>query len=162
VKYFSRTIPRLLTAEQLLDTICAVTEVSEKFAGTPAGTRAVQLPDSDLEHPFLKAFGKPARDLACECERETESSLGQALQLVNGATVQAKLSAEKNRLGRLLAKKTPDAEIVEELYLAALSRLPSAQERQKAIRYIQDVESRQGWEDVLWALFNTKEFLFRH
>src|SRR5205807_6442103 len=86
-KYFSHAVTKLLTAEQLLDGICAVTEVPEKFPGMPAGTRAVQLPDGAPDHPFLKTFGQPARELPCECEREGDSNLQQALQLINGATV---------------------------------------------------------------------------
>src|SRR5262249_7146671 len=74
-KYFSHAVTKLLTAEQLLDAICATTEVPEKFAGLPLGTRAVQLPDGEVNHPFLKTFGQPARELACECEREGDSNL---------------------------------------------------------------------------------------
>src|SRR5207248_7739413 len=64
-KYFSHAVTKLLTAEQLLDAICTTTEIAEKFAGMPAGTRAVQLPDGEVNHPFLKTFGQPARELAC-------------------------------------------------------------------------------------------------
>src|SRR5205085_11575332 len=86
-RYFSHATTKLLTAEQLLDALCDVTGVPEKFAGLPAGTRAVQLPDGEVNHPFLKAFGQPARELACKCERESDGNLGQALQLINGPTV---------------------------------------------------------------------------
>src|SRR5205814_8503648 len=103
-RYFTRAVTKRLAAGPLLDAICAATEVPEKFAGMPAGTRAVQLPDGDANHPFLKTFGQPARELACECERESDSNLAQALQLINGPTVNGKLRDEKNRLGRLLGK----------------------------------------------------------
>ena len=86
-KYFARLRPRLLSAEQLLDAVCDVTGVPEQFAGMPLGTRAIQLPDGDGQHPFLKAFGQPARELPCECERDGESNLAQALQLVSGPTL---------------------------------------------------------------------------
>src|SRR5215213_3176662 len=100
----------MLPAEQLLDAICQATEMPEKFAGMPAGTRAVQLPDGDANPPFLKTFGQPARELACECERESDSNLAQALQLINGATVNDKLKAPTNRIGKLLTKKLSDKE----------------------------------------------------
>jgi hypothetical protein len=162
-KYFSHAVTKLLTAEQLLDAICSTTEVPEKFAGMPAGTRAVQLPDGEVNHPFLKTFGQPARELACECEREGDSNLAQALQLINGPTVNEKLRNPTNRIGRLLGKKMSDEEMLNELYLATLSRLPTAEDRQIALGHINKAaDKRKGWEDVHWALLNAKEFLFRH
>jgi hypothetical protein len=162
-KYFSHAVTKLLTAEQLLDAICAVTESPEKFNGMPLGTRAVQLPDGDGNHPFLKTFGQPARELACECEREGDSNLAQALQLINGPTLNDKLRSPKSRLSRLLAAKTPDAEILNELYLATLSRLPSSEDSRAALDHVfKSEDKRKAWEDVQWALLNAKEFLFRH
>jgi hypothetical protein len=168
-KYFSHAVTKLLSAEQLLDAICAVNEVPEKFAGLPQGTRAVQLPDGDVNHPFLKTFGQPARELACECERESDSNLAQALQLINGPTVNEKLRNPNNRVGRLLAKKTadgkplPEAEVLNELYLATLSRLPAEGEVKASLEHVaKGADKRKAWEDVQWALINSKEFLFRH
>src|SRR6185369_9716656 len=86
-KYFSHATTRLLAAEQLLDAICQVTGVSEKFAGLPSGTRATQLPSPDVDSDFLKVFGQPARETACQCERSTDSNLSQALQMINGPLV---------------------------------------------------------------------------
>jgi hypothetical protein len=152
-----------LSAEQLLDSLCAVTEVPEKYAGMPVGTRAVQLPDGEVNHPFLKTFGQPARELACECEREGDSNLAQALQLTNGPTVNEKLRNPKNRLGRLLEKKLSDEEMLNELYLASLSRSPLDGEIKVAMKHLADnPDKRKGWEDIQWALINHKEFLFRH
>jgi len=162
-KYFSHAVTKLLPAEVLLDAICTTTEVFEKFAGLPAGTRAVQLPDGEVNHPFLKTFGQPARELACECERESDSNLAQALQLINGPTVNDKLRSPTNRVGKLLAKKSPDKEILNELYLATLSRLPNSGEVEAALAHIaKNANKRGAWEDVHWALLNSKEFLFRH
>jgi hypothetical protein len=162
-RYFSHALTRLLTAEQMLDALCYVTEVPEKFPGAPAGTRAVQLPDSDGTHPLMKTFGQPARELPCECEREGESSLGQAMQLINGGTVHQKLTERKNRIGRLLEQKVPDAELLAELYLVTLSRPPRAPEAKAALEYVAKAsDRRQAWEDVQWALLNSKEFMFRY
>ena len=162
-KYFSHAVTKLLTAEQLLDSICDVTAVPEKFAGLPAGTRAVQLPDGEVNHPFLKTFGQPARELACECERESDGNLAQALQLINGPTVNEKIRNPNNRLGALLTAKKTDDEVLTELYYAALSRPPLHEEKKLALAHVaKAADKRKAWEDVLWALINTREFLFRH
>src|SRR5207237_147733 len=135
-KYFSHAVTKLLTAEQLLDALCTVTEVPEKFAGLPMGTRAVQLPDGEVNHPFLKTFGQPARELACECEREGDSNLAQALQLINGPTINDKVRNPNNRLGKLLAKKAPEAEILGSLYMATLSRPPADGEIEASLEHV--------------------------
>jgi hypothetical protein len=162
-KYFSHAVAKLYSAEQLLDAICAATAVPEKFAGLPLGTRAVQLPDGEVNHLFLKTFGQPARELACECEREGDSNLAQALQLINGPTIHEKLRAPNNRIGQLLAAKKPDAEILAELYLATLSRFPTEAEATVVLEHVaKAADKRKAWEDVQWVLINSKEFLFRH
>lgn len=162
-KYFSHAVTKLLTAEQLLDALCDVTAVPEKFAGLPMGTRAIQLPDGEVNHPFLKTFGQPARELACECERESDSNLAQALQLINGPTINEKIRNPNNRLGKLLTDKKSDKEILDTLYMVTLSRQPSDAERAPALAHVtKHTDKRRAWEDVMWALLNTREFLFRH
>jgi hypothetical protein len=162
-KYFSHATTKLLTAEQLLDAICFTTEVPEKFTGMPLGTRAVQLPDGDANHPFLKTFGQPARELACECEREGDSNLAQALQLINGPTVNDKLRNSNNRIGKLMAKNLTDPEMVSDLYLATVSRPPTDKEMRIILKHVAGAaDKRKAWEDVHWTVINTKEFLFRH
>jgi hypothetical protein len=162
-KYFSRAVTKLHTAEQLFDALCQVTEVPERFPGLPLGTRAVQLPDGEVNHPFLKTFGQPARELACECEREGDSNLAQALQLINGPAVNDRLRNANNRIGKLLARKMTDRQMLDDLYLTTLSRLPAEEEVQAALEHVQAaVNKRLAWEDVQWALINAKEFLFRH
>jgi hypothetical protein len=162
-KYFSHAVTKLLTAEQLLDAICDFTAMPEKFAGLPMGTRATQLPDGEVNHPFLKAFGQPARELACECERESDGNLAQALQLINGPTVNEKVRNANNRLGKLLAAKVTDEEILTELFQAALARPPFDDEKKISLGHIaKGMDKRKAWEDVVWALINTREFLFRH
>lgn len=163
-RYFSHTQVRLHSAEVLLDALSSASDVPEVFPGMKAGTRATQLPDGDVyKHPFLKAFGQPARETVCECERNGDTSLGHALHLVNGPTLKTKLAEPDNRIGRLLAAGRSDEQIVRQLYLATLSRPPSAEERAATLALIRDEpDRRKAWEDVLWALINTKEFLFRH
>ncbi len=162
-KYFSHDVTNLLTAEQILDALSDFTGVPEKFAGLPAGTRAVQLPDGEVNHPFLKTFGQPARELACECERESDGNLAQALQLINGPTVNEKVKSPANRLGALLAAKKPDREMLDELYMVAMARKADADEAKAALAHVtKSADKRKAWEDVLWAILNTREFLFRH
>jgi hypothetical protein len=162
-KYFSHAVTKLLSAEQLLDAICDFTAVPEKFAGLPLGTRAVQLPDGEVNHPFLKAFGQPARELACECERESDGNLAQALQLINGPTVNEKVRNPNNRLAKLLAAKKSEDEILNELFYAALARAPFEDEKKIALGHVKKgSDKRKAWEDVVWAVINTREFLFRH
>ncbi len=175
-KYFSHALVRRkrLTAELLLDAICAATGAPEEFTGFPPGTRAVQLPDGQViftggryaswdRHPFLKAFGQPAREAACECEREGDVNLARALEMKNGEFVLAKLRAPDGRIGRLLAGKVPDADIATELFLATLSRPPLADEVRAALEHVASAsDKRAAWEDIHWALLNTNEFLFRH
>jgi hypothetical protein len=162
-KYFSHAVTKLLTAEQLFDALCQVTEVPEKFAGMPLGTRSVQLPDGEVNHPFLKTFGQPARELACECEREGDSNLAQALQLINGPAVNDRLRNANNRIGKLLAAKKTDKEVVADLFLTTLSRLPTVTEESAMLGHVSAAaDRRRALEDVHWALINAKEFLFRH
>jgi hypothetical protein len=162
-KYFSKAVTRLHTAEQLFDAPCYVTDVPEKFTGMPLGTRAVQLPDGEVNHPFLKTFGQPARELNCECEREGDSNLAQALQLINGPAVNDRLRNPGNRIGKVLAKKLSDRDTLNELYLVTLSRLPVEMEVNACLDHVMRAEDRRkAWEDVQWALINSKEFLFRH
>lgn len=162
-KYFSHAKTRLLSAEQLLDAICKVTSVPEKFAGLPAGTRATQLPSPDIDHNFLKVFGQPAREMACQCERSSDSNLSQALQMINGPLVHGKLIDANNRIRALATAGKNDDEIIGELYLSALCRTPSQAESEAAKRHISAQPDRLlALEDVCWAILNSKEFLFQH
>jgi hypothetical protein len=166
---FSHALGRPLQAEQLLDAIAAVTEVPLKFNGYPQGLRAGQLPGvrgagkqpSDSER-FLQAFGKPDRLLSCECERSTDTTLGQAFQLITGELINRSLAAKDNRLGRLLAEGKSDETIVEDCFLAALCRRPTSHERDTAGAMLRKAKDRRtGLEDLLWGLLNAKEFLLR-
>jgi len=98
---------------QLLDAICQVTSVSEKFAGPPVATRATQLPSPDVDSDFLKVFGQPARETACACERSTDSNLSQALQMINGPLVHAKVRDEKNRRPLAVGRAIMEALVAE-------------------------------------------------
>jgi hypothetical protein len=163
-RYFAHASVRLLSAEELLDAISQVTEVPEVLFHLPAGTRAAQLPDGEFYHPFLRIFGPPVRSLACECERSADSTLEQALQLVGGRAIHAKITAPDNRIGRLLKAGCDDRAIVDDLFLAALGREPCSEERRLSLgRFSKPgANRRQVVEDLLWSLFNHPEFLFQH
>lgn len=161
--YFSHATTRMLTAEQLLDSICAVTGQSEEFAGMPGGTKAVELVDPPEGHKFLQVFGQPQRELPCECERSTDSNLSQALQLINGPTVHNKLRSASGSVHQWIAQGKTDAEIIDLLYLTALSRPALPEEQQTAQNHIKSNEDRtRAVEDIAWAVINSKEFLFQH
>ena len=161
-KHFASAQVRLIAAEPLFDAIGRVTEVSERFSGVPAGTLATQMP-TPPRMEFLEAFGQPKRETACQCERGAEPSLAQALQLLNGPAVQGRLSDDKNRPHRLIREGKADREVVEELYLAALCRAPTESESTRAVAYVDAHPERdKAFEDVLWAILNSKEFIFQH
>jgi hypothetical protein len=161
--YFSHAQTKLLSAEVLLDAISAVTGTTTTFNGLPKGARATQIPDGTMDNPFLKTFGRPARELACECERESESNLSQALQLIGGATVNGKLRDEGGRMAALAKSGKSHEQITRELYMTALCRDPNPAELAAAVKHLSSSKDlRQGVEDLGWVLINSKEFLFRH
>ncbi|MEX0711741.1 MAG: DUF1553 domain-containing protein, partial [Pirellulales bacterium] len=162
-RYFSHYRPRLLGAEQLLDAIGQATGDREKFAGFPAGLRATELPDGEFNHRFLSTFGRPARALACACERDGDSNLGQALELVGGRVVDSKVRSAQGRIARLFSAGADDSALVEECFLASLSRFPTAEELAALTGQLSSSADRRATaEDILWALVNHPEFLFQH
>ena len=168
------------TAEVLLDAIDRVTGTESKFEGLPAGTRAVQLPDNSFNAAsyFLTVFGRPDSASACECERSQEPSLAQSLHLLNARDIQDKVAAPGGRAARLAADKArSDEEKIREIYLLAYCREPDQSELATAKSYVERAAGRddgkagkakaaeakkQAYEDVIWALLNTKEFSFNH
>jgi hypothetical protein len=163
-KYYSHARIRLLQSEQLLDAICQATEVPERYPDFPLGTPAVALADGEYKHPFLEAFGRPVRASACECERDAQTNLSQALQLVSGPVVQGKVHSDAGRAARLAASERSTDEVLDELFLAALCRAPSEEERRVLGQRLSETGSarRAAIEDVLWLLLNHPEFLFQH
>src|SRR5262249_10272843 len=122
--FFTRYMVRRMPAEVLLDAIDFATGAREKFAKLPKGTRAISLPDPQVSSYFLDTFVRPQRLVSCECERTGEPNISQALDLMNGDAIQEKVGSDDGRIAKLLATKRSDEEILDELYLATLSRLP--------------------------------------
>ena len=159
---FSSFQPRRLTAEILFDAINSAGGVPATFNGLPAGTRAVQLPDNGFDTYFLKVFGKPEATSACECERNPEANLAQSLHLLNSQEVQGRLQGDK-ALPATFAKDEARSldELIDELYLRAFARQPTAAERGIVRGHVEGADNRQqAWEDILWAVLNAKEFQF--
>ena len=108
-------------------------------------------------------FGRPTRETPCECERPREANLAQALHLLNSNHVISKVGGQNGRIAEMLKAKKNDAEIIEELYLLAFGRAPRDVERSTLMEYVAaQTDRRVAYEDVLWAILNTKEFLFNH
>lgn len=174
---YSRYYPRRLQAEVLLDAIDDVTGARTDFPNLPPGTRAIALPDNSYNRalPFLKVFGRPENESVCECERVQSSSLAQSLHLINAGDIKAKLAVPNGRAAQAASSQDPAETLVRELYMAALTRQPSEQEMQTALAYLNepltDGDTQAGesaktkldnFQDLIWALINTKEFLFNH
>ena len=160
-KFYTHFKVKRISAEPLLDAIDAVTDSVTKFKGLPPGTRAIELPDGEYPDHFLNTFGKPRRVSVCECERMPDENLGQALHTLNGDIIATKLSSKSGRVASLIASPKTDAEIIAELYLVALSRDPSEAETKAALEFLPEAASRQEFfEDLLWTLINSKQFLF--
>jgi hypothetical protein len=162
-RYFVKASVRMLGAEQILDAVSSATGVAEKFKGYPAGTRAIALPEGGLNHPFLMAFAKPVRDVICECAREEDPALPQVLHMLNNAGVLAKVKSPDGRIAIWLKAGKDDSWIVEHLYLATLSRRPTAHEKELVSKFLANAKDRStGFQDVQHALLNLNEFLLRH
>lgn len=150
-----------MPAEALLDAIDFACGTQEKFGGVPLGTRAIELPDPNYTSYFLDTLGRPQRVIACECERTAQPNLAQVLHIANGEVVNRKLADKNGRLTRL--EKQDDDDAIDELYLVTLSRRPTKVEQQAAREVISGTKTRrEGLENLLWALLNSREFLFVH
>jgi hypothetical protein len=159
---FSHAIPRRLNAEQLMDALTQATGVRPSFAEVPADTKAEEFPDPHVgKDGFLDLFGRPQRESACECERKTDLSLPQALNLVNGRTISDAIADPTGRVAKALIAGATDKALIEELYLAAFSRVPNPTELDRGITYLRSGDSRAARaQDLLWALVNSKAFLY--
>lgn len=176
-QFFSRYYPKRLTAEVLLDAIDGISQAKTAFPGTQEDTRAVQLPDNSYNAGsyFLTVFGRPDATSSCECERSQDASLAQSLHLLNSKDIQAKLTSENGSAARLAgdSSRTEVAKL-EDLYWAAYSRAPKADEVKVAMEHVgkrvagakddkeRSVRRREAYEDIVWALMSSKEFLFNH
>ncbi len=174
---YSRYYPRRLQAEVLLDAINDLTLSQTDFPNLPTGTRAIALPDNSYNRAsqFLKVFGRPENESVCECERIQSSSLSQSLHLLNANELRSKLVSANGRADRLVKSTLKPEEQITELYRVAFAREPSSDEMTTALQYLNEIPldangkpidantaKRNNLQDLIWALINTKEFLFNH
>lgn len=162
-RYFTHTHVRMITSEQLLDAISSAIGVPDDYPGYPAGTRAGELAEGAVENHFLMATSRPVRDTACDCAREEDADLAGAIHLLNNPNLVKRIESPKSRIGLALAAKKPTPEIIEQLYLATLSRRPTERERKVADEYLHEQKDiAAGLQDLQHALLNGSEFLLRH
>ena len=159
---FSRHYRQRLRAEVLLDAVTDITGLSERFDAMPAGSRAMQAWTVRGESNFLDSFGRPDPNQDPPCERTSDTTVVQALHLMNAPGIASKITSDQGRAAQMAASKMTSAELVEELYLLAYGRPPSEAERTaSATRFAKPgAKRREAIEDLMWALLNTPEFVF--
>jgi hypothetical protein len=158
---FSHALPRRLTAEQLFDAIIQATGAPRSLPGVPAGFRASQLPDPQIEVAFLDMFGRPPRESPCECERSSDVSLGQTLNMINGPTISDAIIHPDGVIATAVKSGATADQLIDRIYLTTLCRQPSAEEREKAQGFFASVGNpSEAAEDLMWALINSPAFLF--
>ena len=160
-RFYSHFEVKRLTAEPLLDAIDFAAGTQTKFKDLPLGTRAIEIPDAEYPDYFLNTFAKPRRTSVCECERSPDANLAQALHTLNGDILTTKIATGGSRVAKLLADKKSHVEIVTDLYFATLCRAPSTAEVAAAEKLLAEYPTpKECYEDLLWALINSKGFLF--
>ena len=158
---FSHASPRRLTAEQLFDALHVATGAPSRIPGVPVGFRASQIPDPKVKIGFLDMFGRPPRESPCECERSSDVSLSQTLNMINGPTVSDAIIHPEGRVAKLVAAKADDKTIVGDVYLAVICRPPTEAELKQGVAYLAGVGNRsEAAQDLMWALVNSPAFLF--
>ncbi|MBL8814660.1 MAG: DUF1553 domain-containing protein [Planctomyces sp.] len=158
---FSHALPRRLAAEQLFDAIIQATGAPRNLPGVPEGFRAAQLPDPQVEVAFLDMFGRPPRESPCECERNSDVSLGQTLNMINGPTISDAIVHPEGVIATTIRSGATNEKLIETIYMSTLCRKPSAEELQKTVEYFNSVnQPSEAAEDLMWALINSPGFLF--
>jgi hypothetical protein len=145
-----------------LDAVVEVTGVPEDFDAMPPDSSAKQIWTHRVSSLFLDAFGRPDPNQDPPCERTTDTSIVQALHLMNSERLARKITSDKGRVSKLSASEKPPAEIIEELYLRIYSRKPTDKEQELCQTLFKpDTDRKQTVEDLAWALLNTPEFVFK-
>jgi hypothetical protein len=160
---FARYYGRRMIAEVFLDSIDQATGTKTKFNGVASSSRAVDLPHENFGSHFLDTFDRPRRVTGCECERSSGATLAQVLTLANSDEIESKIGDAQGVITRLLKDQRSFDEIVDELYLGSLSRFPTSDERIKTKYFVDAVENKtEAYQDLLWTLLNSREFMFNH
>jgi hypothetical protein len=160
---FARYYGRRMIAEVFLDSVDQATGTKTKFNGVASSARAVDLPHENFGSHFLDTFDRPRRVTGCECERSSGATLAQVLILANSDETENKIADGQGIVAQLVKNQTTAEEIVDELYLRSLSRFPTPAEREKAKYFIDALENKtEAYQDLLWTLMNSREFMFNH
>jgi len=162
---------RRLEAEVFIDALCQITgssedystETPEPYTFIPTGTRAIALPDGSISSAFLDMFGRPPRDTGMQSERNNLATPDQRLHLLNSNHIRRKLEQSK-WLQSVPMDNGPSPAAITEVYLTILSRFPTENEIQIAMRYSESgvVQGREALVDLAWALLNSAEFAYQH
>jgi hypothetical protein len=159
---YSRHFRQRLRGEVLLDAVCEVTGTSEEFEAMPSGSSAKELWTHRIDSLFLDSFGRPNENQDPPCERTSDTTVVQALHVMNSDSVASKVTNDGGRVAKLAKSEKSPVEIVDELYLAVYGRLPSSVEREIGVGLYKDGSNRRAvTEDLMWALINTPEFWFK-
>ena len=162
LRNYSHATVRRVQAEMLLDCISQITDTKDKFRGLPIGARAVQIADGNTSNYFLSTFGRAKRESVCSCEVDTQPSLSQSLHLINGTTVENKIRQGKT-IEKLLDAGKSNQEVIENLYVRSLSRMPSKAEIEQLLKLCGDKKRPIAeLQDIYWAILNAREFMFNH
>ena len=164
---FARFYARRMIAEVLLDSLDQATGSKTRFGNVASTARAIDLPHENFGSYFLDTFDRPRRVTSCECERSSGGTLAQVLLLANSDEIENKIASGEGKIAKLVKDKKTDKEIIDELYLSALSRFPTAEEQATLLKFLEPFAAKQderqkGLEDVLWTVLNAKEFMFTH
>jgi|694.fasta_scaffold47050_2 hypothetical protein len=160
---FARYYGRRMIAEVFLDSVDQATGAKTKFNGVASSDRAVDLPHENFGSHFLDTFDRPRRVTGCECERSSGATLAQVLTLANSDDIEGKIADGQGVVARLMKAQVPHDQIVDELYLGSLSRFPTAEEKTKTKYFVDAIENKtEAYQDLLWTLMNSREFMFNH
>lgn len=160
---FARYYAKRLIAEVFADAVDQATGAKTKYNNMTASGRAIDLPHENFGSYFLDTFDRPRRVSGCECDRSSGATLAQVLLLANSDEIENKIADGNGKLARMMKEQRPAKDVIEDLYLGALSRFPTADELTKTVGYVESLpedKRQQGLEDVLWTILNTKEFMF--
>ena len=160
---YAHAVIRRVPAESLLDCISQVTQSPDKFTGLPRGARAVQIADGKTTNYFLTTFGRSPRSTVCDCEASTDPSLSQALHLLNGSSVSAKIVGGKVVNNWIKNEKMSPEQVIDRIYLRCLTRPATDEERKTLMAKLGDDKNKiPALQDIFWAVLNSREFVFNH
>lgn len=160
---YARYYARRIISEVFADAVDQATGTRTKYSNMSASSRAVDLPHEGFGSYFLDTFDRPRRVSSCECERSSGATLAQVLLLANSDDLENKIADGNGKIARLLKEKRLAKDIIDDIYLGALGRFPTADELTKTHTFVESLptdKQQQALEDILWAVLNTREFMF--